>query len=202
MPRFRPFAVVVFGGIVSLTGLFPDQESTAQFVAPASQTTSEKAPASGPLITRSRIELNLAGAETIVTAAKEKAWQLELKVNIAVVDGGGHLLAFARMDGARPASGNTALTKAVSAATFRQESGTLPANGEPDPLLSISIQNAAQASGGKITTLKGGIPVVVDGQVIGAVGIGGGTGDQDVVVAKAGVQTLLDKLASKLSGDK
>ena len=54
-----------------------------------------------------------------------------VKENIAVVDDGGHLLAFARMDGARPASGTTAITKAVSAATFRQETGTLPTKGEP-----------------------------------------------------------------------
>jgi glc operon protein GlcG len=51
---------------------------------------------------------------------------LKLKVNIAVVDDGGHLLSFARKDGARPASGYTAITKAVTAATFRQETGRFP----------------------------------------------------------------------------
>ena len=117
-----------------------------------------------------------------------------LKCNVAVVDDGGHLLAFARMDGARPASAATALTKAVSAATFRQETGPLPAKGEPDVLLSLSIQNA---SGGKITTLKGGVPIVIDGQVVGAVGVGGGTGEQDAEVAKAGIQALLDELGKK-----
>jgi glc operon protein GlcG len=161
-------------------------------------TAKEPAPsgtAAAPLVTRGRTELNLAGAELIAASAREKAAALEIKVNIAIVDGGGHLLAFARMDGARPASGYTAITKAVSAATFRQESGTLPAGGEADLLLSLSIQNAAQASGGKVTTLKGGVPVVVDGQIIGAVGIGGGTGDQDVTVAKAGITALTDALA-------
>jgi uncharacterized protein GlcG (DUF336 family) len=108
-----------------------------------------------------------------------------------VVDDGGHMLAFARMDGARPACAATALTKAVSAATFRQETGTLPVKGEPDVLLSLSIQNA---SGGKFTTLKGGVPIVIDGQVVGAVGVGGGTGEQDAEVAKAGIQALLDGL--------
>ncbi len=110
---------------------------------------------------------------------------------------GGHLLAFARMDGARPASGTTAMTKAVSAATFRQETGTLPAKGEPDMLLSLSIQNAAMASGGRITTLKGGVPVEIDGQIIGAVGCGGGTGDQDAQVAKAGIEALKEELAKR-----
>jgi len=66
-----------------------------------------------PLVTRDRVQLNLAGAETVLEAAKKKATAMGLKCNIAVVDDGGHLLSFARMDGARPASGTTALTKAV-----------------------------------------------------------------------------------------
>ena len=52
----------------------------------------------------------------------------------------------------------------------------------------------AAAGGGKLTTLKGGVPVVVDGQVIGAVGVGGGTGEQDADVARAGIKKLLDAL--------
>jgi glc operon protein GlcG len=139
-----------------------------------------------PLVTRDRVQLNLAGAEAVLEAAKKKAAALGLKCNIAVVDDGGHLLAFARMDGARPASAATALTKAVSAATFRQETGPLPAKGEPDVLLSLSIQTA---SGGKITTLKGGVPIVIDGQVVGAVGVGGGTGDQDAEGLRATSRT-------------
>ena len=147
-----------------------------------------------PLVTRDRVQLNLAGAETVLEAAKKKATAMGLKCNIAIVDDGGHMLAFARMDGARPASAATALTKAVSAATFRQETGPLPAKGEPDVLLSLSIQNA---SGGKITTLKGGVPIVIDGQVVGAIGVGGGTGEQDAEVAKGGIQALLDELGQK-----
>lgn len=147
-----------------------------------------------PLVTRNAIQLNLAGAEMIVAEAKKKAAELNLRVNIAVVDDGGHLLAFARLDGARLASGYTALTKAVTAATFRQETGPLPPKGEPDLLLNLSLQNAAAAGGGKLTTLKGGVPVVVDGQVIGAVGVGGGTGEQDAEIAKAGIQKLLAAL--------
>jgi glc operon protein GlcG len=154
-------------------------------------------PPSAPLVTRERVQLNLAGAEVIVAAAKRKAAEMGLKVNIAVVDDGGHLLAFARMDGARPASGYTALTKAVTAATFRQETGPLPPKGEPDILLNLSLQNAAAASGGKVTTLKGGVPVVIDGQVVGAVGVGGASGEQDAEIGKAGIQSLLAALAKK-----
>jgi glc operon protein GlcG len=60
--------------------------------------------------------------------------------------------------------------------------------------LNLSLQNAAQVSGGKITSLLGGVPVVVDGQVIGAVGIAGGSGDQDAQIARAGVQAFMDQL--------
>ncbi|HEY3967287.1 MAG TPA: heme-binding protein [Planctomycetaceae bacterium] len=150
-----------------------------------------------PLVTRERVQLNLAGAELVIAAAKQKGAALGLKLNLAVVDDGGHLLAFARMDGARPASGYTAITKATTAATFRQATGPLPPTGEPDLLLNISLQNAAAASGGKLTTLKGGLPVLVDGQVIGGVGVGGGTGEQDAQVAQAGTQALLEALTKK-----
>jgi glc operon protein GlcG len=149
---------------------------------------------SQPLVSRGRIQLNLAGAETIVAGAKQKALALKVRVNIAVVDDGGQLLAFARMDGARPASAATAQTKAVSAATFRQETGPLPTKGGPDPLLNLSLQNAATASGGKITALKGGVPIVVEGQVVGGVGIAGGSGEQDAEVAKAAYHSLLAAL--------
>lgn len=148
-----------------------------------------------PLVTHGRIELNLAGAETIVAAAKAKAESMGVKVNVAVVDDGGHLVAFARMDGAPAASAYTAMTKAASAATFRPESGPLPpGGGEVDVQLSLSVQNAAAMSGWKATTLKGGVAILVEGQSIGGVGVGGATGEQDAEVAKAAIQALLEAI--------
>lgn len=152
-------------------------------------------PENAPLITKGHARLHLAGAELALQAAKSKAAEMKLKVNIAVVDDGGHLLAFARLDGARPASGYTAITKATTAATFRAATGPVPpGTKDPDPLLNLSLQNAAAASGGKLTTLYGGVPIVVDGDVIGAIGIGGGSGEQDAEIAKAGVEALLAAL--------
>ena len=148
------------------------------------------------LVLRNQVRLGLAGARTLIAGARARAIEMKLNVNIATVDDGGHLVAFERMDGARPASLYTAITKATSAATFRQPTGPLPAGVTPgDPVLNLSLQNAAQMSGGKITSLLGGVPVVVDGQVIGAVGIAGGTGEQDAQVARAGVQAFADQLA-------
>ena len=169
----------------------------AVVIASGSTQSADPKPVDAPLVTGNRFQLNLKGAELIVAAAKAKAAANGWKMNIAVVDDGGHMLAFARMDGARPASGYTAITKAVTAATFRQETGPLPKGGEPDLLLNLSLQNAAAASGGKVTTLKGGVPIVMNEQVIGAVGIGGGTGEQDAEAAKAGIQALLDALTPK-----
>jgi glc operon protein GlcG len=147
------------------------------------------------LIARNRARLTLAGARRVVAEAEARAAAMNLKVNIWVVDDGGHPLAFARMDGARPASAYTSMTKAITAATFRQETGPIPpGTGAPDPLLNLSLQNAAAAGGGKLTTLSGGVPVVVEEQVIGAVGVGGGTGEQDAEIARAGVSAFLEEL--------
>ncbi len=156
-------------------------------------------PAKGkPLVVRNQVRLTLDGARTIIAAAAAQAASMNIKQNIAVVDEGGHLLSFDRMDGARPASGYTAITKASTAATFRQPTGPIPAGASnPDPLLNLSLQLAAQASGGKITTLLGGLPIVVDGQVIGGVGVGGGSGEQDAQVARAGVQAFMNELQKR-----
>jgi uncharacterized protein GlcG (DUF336 family) len=148
-------------------------------------------------VKRGLARLTLTGARQIIAAAEEKAAEAGYKMNIAVVDDGGHLIAFARMDDARPASVATATTKAITAATYRQATGPLTGNGSPgspDILLNISLQNAAAAGGGKITTLLGGVPILVDGQVIGAIGVGGGSGEQDAEVANAAVKKFLADL--------
>jgi glc operon protein GlcG len=155
------------------------------------------------LVLRNQVRLTLAGARRILAGAEAKAAEMGLKMNVAVVDDGGHMLAFERMDGARPASGYTATTKAVTAATFRAPTGPVPAGTTaPDPLLNLSLQNAALASGGKITTLHGGVPVVVNEQVIGGVGVGGGSGEQDATVARAGIDAFLAELDERAESPK
>jgi glc operon protein GlcG len=147
------------------------------------------------LVTRDHVKLSLGGAQAILAAAQAKAEAMKLKVNVAIVDDGGHLLAFARMDGARPASAYTAMTKATAAATMRTATGPLPVKGETvNVQLSLALEHAAQASGGKMTTLFGGVPVEVEGQIIGAVGVGGGTGEQDAEIARAGIASLVEAL--------
>ena len=146
------------------------------------------------LVTRGHTNLSLAGAQAVIAAAHAQAESMKLKVNIAVVDDGGHLLAFARMDGARPASSYTAITKATAAATTRVATGPLPPGQPVNPQLSLAVESAAHASGGKFTSLFGGVPIEVDGEVIGAVGVGGATGEQDAEIARAGIAALVKAL--------
>ncbi len=163
-----------------------------------SRTLEGKTSGPSPLVVREQVKLTLAGARAVIAGAEAKAVEKGWKMNIAVVDDGGHLLAFARMDGARPASAATSTTKAISAATFRQATGPLPPGGSnPDTLHNLAVENAASASGARVTTLLGGVPIVVNGQIIGAVGVGGGSGEQDVETARAGVAAFLEGLQPK-----
>ena len=155
-------------------------------------------PPASPLVARDQVRLTLAGANKALAAAEAKATEMKLNANIAIVDDGGHLLAFARMDGARPASAATAQTKATSAATMRQATGPMPAgSSSPDLVVNLGLANAAAAGGAKITTLFGGVPIVIDGQVIGAVGVGGGTGEQDAAIARAGAAAVVEEVGAK-----
>jgi glc operon protein GlcG len=155
----------------------------------------QEAGAPNELIQRNRVALTLEGAELIVKQAQAQARSIGKNVNISIVDDGGHPILFVRMNGARPASSYTAQTKAVAAATLRAPTGPFksPA-GEVDSLLNSSLQNAAANGGGRMTSLLGGVPIVVDGQVIGAVGVGGATGAEDAEIAKAGIDALLKDL--------
>jgi len=141
-------------------------------------------------VIRNQVRLTQAGAQIALDAALAQARKMDLAVNISVVDDGGHLFAFARMDGARPGSIYTSMTKATSAALIRKETGPIPGEDNLNTHLSLAVENAAIASNGKFTTLKGGVPIIVDGQVIGAVGVGGATGEQDREIARAGTQAL------------
>lgn len=144
------------------------------------------------LILRGQVRLTAAGAKKVIAGAVAKATEMKLKSNLTVVDDAGLLLAFERMDGARPASISTSQTKAISAATFRVPTGPVAAGNLPnDPLFNLSLQGAAATSGGKITALLGGLPILVDGQVVGAIGVAGGSGEQDLEVAKAGVAAFV-----------
>lgn len=126
-------------------------------------------------------KLTLAGARKMLDAGIAKATEMGVPQCIAIVDDGGNMLAFARMDGAKFLSAKSATAKAVTSASNRTPTGGTA----PEMELKLAL-----ATGGSATNLKGGLPVVVGGSVIGAVGVGSGTGDQDVEVGRAMLQAL------------
>lgn len=139
------------------------------------------------MLSRHNLRLTLAGARAILDAAEQKAREIKVPQNIAIVDEGGHLLAFARMDGAKLSSVEVALTKARAAALRRTATGPAPSQGEPSILLSLGLPLATE---GKLTCIRGGLPLVVDGQCVGGIGVSAGSEDEDVAVAQAGVEAL------------
>jgi glc operon protein GlcG len=139
-------------------------------------------------VTLNNPKLTLEGAEAILGAAKAKAAQMRVPMNIAVVDEGGHLLAFARMDGAKPASIDIALNKAVAAAIRRSNTGPARSGDEVSVLLSLGLAIGSHA---RQTPIRGGIMLEVNGQCVGAIGVSAGTEDEDTEVARAGASAFV-----------
>jgi glc operon protein GlcG len=131
--------------------------------------------------TRTSLKLTHEGALIALRAAMDKARELGVGQNITIVDDGGNLLAFIRMDGAKLLSIRTSQHKALSAASHRMPSGGLL----PELELKLGL-----ATGGALTNLEGGFPIVIDGVTVGAIGVGSGTGAQDVEVARAALHAL------------
>lgn len=125
----------------------------------------------------------------MLAAAEVKAASLGIAYNIAVVDAGGHLVAFLRQDGALIGSIDLAIDKAVTARIFDKPTSLLAELAQSGkPLFGIQESNS-----GKVVIFGGGIPIVLSGKVIGAVGASAGTVDQDVAVAEAAVAVFLSR---------
>lgn len=139
------------------------------------------------MLSRNNLKLTLAGAKAMLAAAEQKAAALKVPQCMAIVDDGGHLLAFFRMDGAKISSVQVAITKAISAATRCSATGPVPSAENASLLLSLGL---SLATDGRLTPIRGGLPIVVEGQVVGGVGVSAGTEDQDVEVAQAALAAL------------
>ncbi len=127
--------------------------------------------------------ISLSQAQAAVQAAVEKAAAIDTKMNIAVVDTGGNLKAFARMDGAWLGSIDIAMKKARTARLFDMPTGEIGKLSQPGgPLFNIEHSN------GGLITFPGGIPIQGGGEVIGAIGVSGSAVENDNAVAQAGVQ--------------
>ncbi|KAJ9662494.1 hypothetical protein H2198_001383 [Neophaeococcomyces mojaviensis] len=140
---------------------------------------------SQPLVTHSP-QLTLAAAKLISAACTAKSAQISVPMNIAIVDSTLHLLHFERLPNAKLTSIDIAINKAFTAAGHRAPTSVYKENVWPGgKAFGLNNSNA-----GKFMYVAGGIPLVVGGQVVGAVGCSTGTPDQDVEVAKAGVEAF------------
>ena len=126
--------------------------------------------------------VTLADARKIIAAAEKKATEIKQPMNIAVADAGGNLIAHVRMDGAWLGSIDISIKKAYTARAFDLSTKDLAGESQPGKqFFGINTSND-----GKIMIFAGGIPLKRDGKVVGAIGVSGGSGDQDHSVAEAG----------------
>lgn len=130
-------------------------------------------------------DITLEQAQAVVQAGLAESSSRGLAMNVAVVDAGGNLKAFARMDGAWLGSIDIAIKKARTSRYFDMPTGALGELSQPGgPLFNIEVSN------GGLITFPGGLPLEVEGQVIGAVGVSGSTVDDDHAVATAAAAAI------------
>ncbi|HEX2247014.1 MAG TPA: heme-binding protein [Arthrobacter sp.] len=130
--------------------------------------------------------LTLADARSIIAAAEARAEEIGQPMNIAVVDAGGNLISHVRMDGAWLGSIDISINKAFTSRAFDIQTKDLGDNSQPgNQFYGIHASNH-----GRIMIFAGGVPLSRDGHVVGAIGVSGGTGEQDQTVAEAGAGAL------------
>jgi glc operon protein GlcG len=136
-----------------------------------------------PFDTPYGVPISLERAQAVIRAAVAGAKNRNWKMNVAVVDSGGNLVAFQRMDGAMLASIQIAQHKARAAATFRRETKQF------EDGIQLMHLNYLLAFDGIIAS-RGGIPLIEQGVIIGGIGCSGGTDSQDEIVSKAGAAVI------------
>jgi uncharacterized protein GlcG (DUF336 family) len=130
--------------------------------------------------------VTLAVARKMIEAAEKKAEAIGQPMNIAVVDGGGNLVAHVRMDGAWPGSIDISIKKAWTSRAFDIATKDLAEHSQPGK----QFYGIHESNAGKVMIFAGGIPLKKDGKVVGAIGVSGGSGEQDQSVAEAGAAAL------------
>ena len=145
------------------------------------------ASASPAIAQAGRTRLTLADATAIINAAQQSAAAKKVRVTIVVVDPRGDVIALERVPGASAASVDASIGKAMLSAVFMRPSGTFT-GGATNPGSPITALH--EASGGRLTFLPGGLPVVRGGRLIGAVAVGGATPQQDEAIATDGAAAI------------
>ncbi|HEY6831308.1 MAG TPA: heme-binding protein [Pseudolabrys sp.] len=178
MHRLTGWAGALCIALVTTTGAFAQTPAAAP-AQPSAGGTPDKMPFDIPY----GMPVSGENAKKLIAAAEAEAKKHNWKMNIAVVDNNGELIAFLRMDGAQVASVSVSQGKARTAARFRRETRV--------------FYNAYETGHAYVATLDpllvaspGGFPLVEDGKMIGAIGCSGGTGDQDAATCKAGADIV------------
>jgi uncharacterized protein GlcG (DUF336 family) len=127
--------------------------------------------------------ITLKDAKAMIAAAEIKAEEIGQPMNIAIADAGGNLIAHVRMDNAWMGSIDISIKKAFTARAFDISTKDLGNNSQPGQ----QFYGIHASNDGKIMIFAGGIPLKKDGKVVGAIGVSGGSGEQDHSVAEAGV---------------
>ncbi|WP_221583892.1 heme-binding protein [Microbacterium sp. G2-8] len=128
------------------------------------------------------MSITLEDARRVIAAAEAHAQQIGQPMNVAVVDAGGNLVAHVRQDGAWIGSIDISISKAWTSRAFDIATKDLSENAQPTQ----QFFGIHSTNGGRVAIFAGGVPLARDGVVVGAVGVSGGSGDQDQAVAEAG----------------
>jgi uncharacterized protein GlcG (DUF336 family) len=173
--------LLVLGGMVlgaAATAFYFNTPSTTALAQPAQPSGQSNAMATK--------DITLDQAAAVMKAAAEKAKEINVKMDIAIVDAGGNLKGFARMDGAWLGSIDISIKKAKTARYFDMPTGDIGKLSQPGgPLYNIEVSN------GGLITFPGGIPLKTgDGTIIGAIGVSGSTVENDHTVASAGAAVI------------
>ena len=140
------------------------------------------------MLTINRLDLN--DAHVMLAGARAKADEIGVPMCIAITDEGGNLVAFDRMDGGKVTSITIAIDKSFTASAAKKATHDYGAISQPEgPTHGIN-----SAIGGRLMVVGGGLPVTVEGAVVGGIGVSSGTPAQDIVVAQAGIDALLAML--------
>jgi uncharacterized protein GlcG (DUF336 family) len=131
------------------------------------------------------MHISLEQAQTIINAAHARAGALGIRITVAIVDDGGHLQALARMDGAFPVSSQIAEAKAVGAAMWHRDGAALRTACEERPQFFAQVDRLVRTP---LMPALGSVVLRRDGQVFGAVGVSGASGEEDFECAQAGLQ--------------
>jgi len=132
------------------------------------------------------MKLSLETAKRLLSVAEQKSRQMGLASNIAIVDDGGHVVAFQRMDHARLAGIEISKDKAWTSVSMQMPTANLTQAAQPGgPSFGINTTNR-----GRIVILAGGVPLKIGDQIVGGIGVSGGTSAQDAEIANAAVQAF------------